>query len=102
MRVDDKSNIVRLSTLSGPASTVAQAFEKFETEPIVTILLRGPIGETTALAEAIQRFGPLESLFMKQREMHLDPSARTVSFTELKTESPKATTQQQLNDWQWD
>jgi hypothetical protein len=100
---------MRLLAVSGAADTVAKELEPYGNESIVAIVLRGPFAETTSLADAIQRFGPLEPLFIKESkniQAGLTPAADNCPPAERirtkKSGKEEAGRHPSLSDWQWD
>lgn len=69
MVLENAANPMHFSALSGPAADVGKELEKMNDELIVTVTIRGPVDRATAVAEAIQRLGPLaDALFDEQNE----------------------------------
>ena len=69
MKLSDASDVMRFDALTGPAVKVGKELEKMNDETIVTVTIRGPVERAAALAQAIQRLGPLaEALFNEQNE----------------------------------
>ncbi|WP_175983234.1 hypothetical protein [Caballeronia zhejiangensis] len=80
MRLDDVNNVVRFHALTGTATAVGKELEKMRDETIVTVTIRGPVDRAAALAEAIQRLGPLaDALFNEQGEEQLKLLLRAVT-----------------------